>query len=141
MKLRPVKKFVVFSVVLALVIFAAKSNVSAQPASEGIASGGFYSTTDKSMPNAINPSVVTKSAFQSGWNYKNCDYVNLSSSSNSFTVTIHNTDTSFFTYTTTYATGNTYQQMMMRACRSTGASYGVYITNATTGAWNAMVGY
>ena len=112
----------------------------AQSANPDIAAGGFGSATDKNAP-VTTKATVAPMALTTGWNYKYCSDVWVSPSSKSTMVRIDNNDGSYFTYTTASASTNTYQQMMIRACRAQGQYYGVRITNTSTFAWDAIVAY
>ncbi len=92
-------------------------------------------------PAGAQATATRMSSLASGWNYFHCSYVWTYAYGSGFKVEVRNTDGSYFAAYSPTSTPNTYQESLYRACRQQGSFYGVYITNPSSGSWNASVGY
>jgi hypothetical protein len=119
-------------------------DASASVASADVSGGGSRSTSIPAQPKNGDGSAVTAKSTRSitlGWNYFICHNIWSYKSGKNTVVEITNDDGSYFNRSVRSANPDTAQQMMLRACRAQGAEYGVRITNTTTFAWDAIVGY
>lgn len=130
-----------FGVALALaagVAIAASSGALADDTGFTPAGSQADAATGKPAPYANRGAVNTASQ---GWRYRYCDYVWVYPKNGMIRVAIENTDGSSLWYEGDTERASVYQEMMMRACSKTGASYGIRFTNLNKGKWDAIAAY
>jgi hypothetical protein len=118
---------------------------SADPAAQNFGSvstqGYPAGLTSPPAPAPLHPKSPGAAAFTVGWNYFTCDRMWMHTNGSYYQVTTINSDGSTFTASSTGDYPNDYQAMLIRACKQSGAYYGIYIKNITTGNWIAAAGY
>lgn len=128
---------------LALSIFA----ICADSAQSGttitsFTGGGFASKSSKASPAFAKGSETdpqpTAQKLVKGWNYFKCDFVTMVKENGNTVTRIDNPDGTYFTFSTNSSVSMPEQDMMIRACLTTGSDYAIRITNLTTKTWDGI---